>query len=625
MKPLESLPISTHLARTFRNLHQFRFGGPTETLSAIAIAASVVSVLPPMSGIGPLIADSIASAMESRGLPAPAIPGEIITGVIAGSLAAIAAGWIFWRISEPVRKSFTLPSTVMIESDEPPVRAFSTGGLLIGYTTDKGEPFFMPDWNLFRHLWIIGMSGMGKTVAGSLMMFQQIQRGGGLLFVDGKLDYDNIDTIYRYAAWCGRAHEVKIINPGDPKLSNTYSPVFNGDAFEVTSRIMALVPEDPGADYYRGEATDALMTIIGAIQATGKRFTIEDLVILLNNSLALEELETDLARRAPAHPALRKLRLWLDRFRVPMEKKDNPLAGKPDIEKIKKNLGGVSSKIAAFASGDFGEVLNTYAPEVRLDEEITGGGIVYVALPTMGKQEAAYPFAKMLVGDVKTVCSWLQKDPAKRPKIPFMCFLDEARSYISESWGVFFEQARSAGLFLMPAFQTLPQDSTEADTIDRVVGNTTSKMFFRLGTPETAEKAADHIGEVRRATRTMGESEGAGVSANTTRVSPGVMGAQNESAAINYREAEEHLVSAKALQGLDIGEAIFLYEGRHVMDLRIPAIEFSTEMKRRLGKTNVNRRRYDATANKLGLNLAKRVDGLLSVKKAIKKTAEVSQ
>lgn len=599
MKPLERLPLSTHVARTFANIQQFRFGGPTETLAAIGLAVGATAVLPPLANLTPLYA-----------------------ALVAGGLASLSSGWLAWRVMEPVRKSYTLPSTVMVESDRPPVEAFSTGGLLVGYTTDRGEPFFMPDWNLFRHLWIIGMSGMGKTVAGSMMMFQQIQRGGGLLFVDGKLDYDNIDAIYRYAAWAGRAHEVKIINPGDPSMSNTYSPVFNGDAFEITSRIMALVPEDPGADYYRGEATDALMTIVGAILETGKRFTIEDLVILLNNALALEELETDLARRAPSSPALRKLRLWLDRFRIPMEKKDNPLAGKPDIEKIKKNLGGVSSKIAAFATGDFGEVLNTYAPEVRLDEEIMNGGIVYVALPTMGKQEAAYPFAKMLVGDVKTVCSWLQKDPSKRPKIPFMCFLDEARSYISESWGVFFEQARSAGLFLMPAFQTLPQDSTEADTIDRVVGNTTSKMFFRIGTPETAEKVADHIGEVKRATRTMGESEGAGVSAQTTRVSPGVTGAQNESLAVAYRESEEYLIAPKALQGLDIGEAIFLYEGRHVMNLRIPEIQFSPEMKARLGKAKVNKRRYDAAANKLGLNLAKRVESLLSVKKTIKKTAE---
>lgn len=603
MKPLQKLPLAEHLKRAFENAHQYRLGGPTEMVAAVGIVAAVTASLPPLANLGTRYASFLAMAM-----------------------AGLGAAWIAWQMSATSRESFTLPSTAMLRSDDPPVPAFSSGGLMIGYTTDEGKPFFMPDWNLFRHLWIIGMSGMGKTVAGSMMMFQQIQRGGGLLFVDGKLDYDNIDNIYRYAAWCGRAHEVKVINPGDPSMSNTYSPVFNGDAFEITSRIMALVPEDPGADYYRGEATDALMTIIGAIIALGKRFTIEDLVILLNNALALEELENQLAAEAAkqggSSPALRKLRLWLDRFRIPLEKKDNPLAGKPDIEKIKKNLGGVSSKIAAFATGDFGEVLNTYAPEVRLDEEIINGGIVYVALPTMGKQEAAYPFAKMLVGDVKTVCSWLQKDPSKRPKTPFMCFLDEARSYVSESWGVFFEQARSAGMFLMPAFQTLPQDSEEADTIDRVVGNTTSKMFFRIGTPDTAEKISDHIGEIKSAVRTQAESEGSGQSMNTVQIAPGAMGAKNEGASMNYRESEEYLVPPKTLIGLDIGEAIFLYEGRHVMNLRIPALTLSDDMQRRLGRTVINRRRYDSAANKAGLNLAKRVESLLSVKKTVKKSRD---
>jgi hypothetical protein len=600
---LQYIPFSEKIRTTFRAAHDFQAGGTTETLAAIGISGAIAAFALPF---GPLVS----------------------TTALFGAMAAAGAGaaWLSWRMASPLRERFTLPTTCRLRSDPPPVKAFSTPGLLLGYTTDKGEPFYLPDWNLFRHLWIIGMSGMGKTVAGSLLMFQQIQRGGGLLFVDGKLDYDNINAIYQFAAWCGRAHEVKILNPGDPSLSNTYSPVFLGDAFEITSRIMALVPEDPGSDYYRGEATVAVITIVGAILAAGRRFTIEDLVILLNNSRALEQLEALLAtvaakdkegKNLSVQPALLNLRLWLDRFRVPQDPTGrNPLSGKVDIEKIKKNMGGVSSKIAAFSSGDFGRVFNTYTPEIRLDEEITNGGIVYVALPTMSKEEAAYPFAKMLVGDVKTVCAWLQKDPKIRPKVPFMCFLDEARSYITQAWGVFFEQARSAGLFLMPAFQTLPQSSEEADVVDRVVGNATSKLFFRIGTPTTAEAVAEHIGKVKVAQRSLSQTASQGQSANTVQVDPGAIAAANSGQAEGSREAEEYLVSPRALTGLDIGEAIMLYEGRHVMNLRIPRVEIDKTFTQRIGSAMINHRRPDLAGSKLGLHLVKNAANLLSSAKS---------
>lgn len=595
---MQRLTLNEKIVTAFNAVHDFRLGGASETLAMTVIASAVAATLPPWN-IGFSTTATFAALTAS----------------------AVAGGWVGWRMFSPIRERFTLPSTCKLRSDPSPSKAFSEPGLLVGYATDTGEPIYMPDWNLFRHMWIIGQSGVGKTVAGSLMMSQQIERGGGLLFVDGKLDYDNIDMIYRFAAACGRAHEVKIINPGDPSLSNTYSPVINGDAFETTSRIMALVPEDPGADYYRGEATDALMTIIGALLTLGKRFTIEDLVILLNNSRALEEVEGALATKDPGSPALRKLRLWLERFRVPVDPTGrNPLSGRVDIEKIKKNLGGVSSKIAAFSTGEFGQVLNTYTPEVRLEQEIPNGGIVYVALPTMGKQEAAYPFAKMLVGDIKTVCAELQRNPKKRPKVPFMCFLDEARSYISESWGVFFEQARSAGLFLLPAFQTLPQDSEQADVVDRVVGNTTSKLFFRIGTPETAEKAADHIGMVRKAQRSAGETASKGQSAVTVKIEPGVMGSDSAGQSEAQREAEDYLVSPKALMGLEIGEAILLYEGRNVINLRIPQIRLSDSLSRKLGPARINRRRTDFEGIRRGLNLAASSDRFITAPMVNKKT-----
>lgn len=101
-------------------------------------------------------------------------------------------------------------------------------GLLLGFTTDTGQPVRVPDEDFMRHGFILGQSGVGKTVLGKLMMFQQIQRGGGLTFIDGKMNADDIQTIYQYCVWAGREQDLLILNPGNPSLSNTYNPILRG-------------------------------------------------------------------------------------------------------------------------------------------------------------------------------------------------------------------------------------------------------------------------------------------------------------------------------------------------------------------------------------------------------------
>jgi hypothetical protein len=49
-------------------------------------------------------------------------------------------------------------------------------------------------------------------------MFQQIANGGGLIFIDGKLNIEELETLHAYCAWAGRSHDLLVINPGEPEL-----------------------------------------------------------------------------------------------------------------------------------------------------------------------------------------------------------------------------------------------------------------------------------------------------------------------------------------------------------------------------------------------------------------------
>ena len=198
--------------RLLKSVYEMKIGGPMETGALLALGTGALSLAPPI--------------VQYTGI----LPAAILSG-----LGATVIGRQFTRL---LNKDFLLNSRATVESSKPPISPGSDApGLLIGYTSDKGLPVMIPDPNLFRHMWIMGQSGMGKTVAGSQMMFQQIQRGGGVLFVDGKLDIDNIESLYQFAKWAGRGHEFWVINPGQAEFSNTYNPILYGDPDEVAARV----------------------------------------------------------------------------------------------------------------------------------------------------------------------------------------------------------------------------------------------------------------------------------------------------------------------------------------------------------------------------------------------------
>lgn len=552
----------------YRNAFDMGLGGPVDTASAVSIGAGATLTSPFFAGTMPAMVPFATS--------------------LAGSTL------LARRLLAPWRRHFHLKSSINVRSSPAPV--YGTSGLMVGYATDTGEPIIIDDDNLFRHVWIVGQSGVGKTVAGSLMMFQQIQRGGGVLFVDGKLDEDNILTIYQFAKWAGRAHDFFVLNPGNPSLSNTYNPMLEGDPDEIASRLLSLIPStesNAGADYYKQSANQALVTIISACQKTGLAYNFYDLAVLLNNSRALEELQATLVNRFPRSDEARNLRLFLDNYRHPSNDPKNPLRGQIDVKKMKDVLGGMVGRLFTFGTGTFGEVMNTYKPDLRLYEAIKGNKIVYAALPTMGKPDAAANFGKMLLGDFRTAVSWLQKNKADRPKIPYMCFFDEAGSYVNEAWARIFEQARSAGIFLCPAVQTESNfTAISEDFAEMVTGNTTTKLFFRIGSVPTSESAADLIGKHIDVRRSMTATDSASKSQDALRAAPGAMTGDSSGESYAEREEEVHRVTPEQLRSLDKGESVMLYEGKDVYNLRIPFVNLTPEMKKKIGPIRINKPRY---------------------------------
>jgi intracellular multiplication protein IcmO len=520
-------------------------------------------------------------------------------------LAAAGGAWAANRVATAGYRSVFSQSSVRINSDEVP-KVTSHEGITLGYTVDGGEPLVIPwdDW--MRHCLVVGQSGVGKTVFGEWVLFQQIINGGGLLWIDGKLDPDNLRKLDAMCAWAGRRADLLVINPGDPNLSNTYNPILFGDPDEVASRVLSLIPSsenNPGTDFYRQAANQGMVTLVGAIQKAGFAYNFTDLSILLQNQKALASLEM---MTPGASDESKALRLFLDQYKV-ADRNGNVSV---DLKRLKETFGGIGGRLHTFGSGNFGQITGTYSPDINLYEAMRSNKIIYVMLPTMGKKEAASNFGKMNLGDLRSAIAEVQSLPKKdRPWPPFLNFKDEFGSYVTQSADRPFEQGRSAHITMMPAFQTIANlDAISQELREMVLGNTWTKVFFKVGTDETAEKVVSLIGKERRVALSVSISDGKSVrhdaSGSTRKDASG-----SDSFGVSERTEETEKVSSDMLKKLGKGEAIVTYGGSKVYHIKIPALEFDKKFIEEIGPFCINKKR--ATYQK-GLDFFRNVDGLLS-------------
>ena len=550
-------------------------GGIADSLSMLAIGGAIMTGLPPFSA-------AVSSLPQNASI---IVQSAIMCAAFLGAYQMGHSGLKKYRLQ------FVLKSTAQVESSDMLDKPFKESGLLLGYTTDSGDPLYISDENLTRHMLITGQTGMGKSVFGKLLMFQQIQRGGGMLFIDGKLDQDNIQDIYEFACYCGRKQDFLVINPGNPTLSNTYNPILYGDADEVAARILSLIPStsiSAGSDHYKQSANQALVSFVAALKEAHLDYNFRDLALLTMNETSLESLVNHVKQAGPESDARKNLEIFLDQYAKDQHNDANTQNLHTDMKKLKEVLGGIGSRMHQFGTGNFGPVLNSYNPEVRIYDAIKEGKIVYAALPTMGKDVAAQNLGKMIISDLKTAISWLQLNKEDRPKIPFLAFMDEMSSYAVESLAVMFEQARSARVALVPAIQTdSGLSNISEDFKERILANTETKIYFKLSSDDTATNAESMVGLTRRIISSESAGQTQSSSAQSLQVGPQKNSSDGESNQIAEREQEEPYVSAGKFKGLGIGESIIL-RGQKVWNVLVPMIYLDDETKKSIGDLQIN-------------------------------------
>jgi type IV secretory pathway TraG/TraD family ATPase VirD4 len=474
-------------------------------------------------------------------------------------------------------------------------------GITIGYTTDKALKIAIPYDYLLKHAIILGSTGSGKTTLMRSLMLQNIANGGGAFFIDGKMDYADLQEFYNLLYSIGRHEDLYVISPGNPELSNTYNPVLNGDPQEIASRVISLLPQDARAEFYRNEGYKALETIIAAALKVADAVNMHDLAIMMSNEEALLKMEKDLNSKYPNDPVTMQFSLYLDGYR----EKDREGNYKINTARLKANISGTAAKPYVFGNGLFGEVTGSYDPDVNLLDCITNNKIVYVLLPTMNKPDAAKEFGKIFMSDFRTVVGWLQQDVKKRPKVPFMVIMDEAGGYANENWDTLFQQCRSARISLFFSAQsTANLKEVSPAFYTKITENTITSIFMKMKSKEGCQDVADLIGQQYSTVYSQTLTKGDNKSGSTKSISES---SQGESDNIGYSESQQltDIVLPKDIRALSTGEAIVFYDGRLIFHVKTPYLVSNKSKKFALNK----RAKYKDKV--VGLNMKKLLPALL--------------
>ncbi|RLI47770.1 MAG: hypothetical protein DRP09_22100, partial [Candidatus Thorarchaeota archaeon] len=360
--------------------------------------------------------------------------------------------------------------------------------LTLGYEEKTGKEIIWPDEKQPQHMIVVGTTGSGKSSFLFSLLWQQMLRGGGAVFVDGGR---NPKTLKNLVYMSERAHalsRLRIVDPRDPKAGHTYNPLTSGDADAIANKIMKVlnpIPAGSDAEYYKSKIYRAVVILVRALVSIGKPFNIRDVLCLLSlPEVSFKILEEQLARYELSD-ALISIRTLI------MEAKSTS-AFRDDLSNMIANLGSI-------ATGEIGETLSSPITQVNIYDAVKKSQILYFMLPRMSDSEKATRLGRLLLGDIQTTISLFYEEREFKPLVPFLIILDEFGSYASPEFAVVFEQARKANFSVIAAVQSFgnlsnPYAGLSREFRQQVLGNTSTRIFLTVSDTETAELAAGMVG-----------------------------------------------------------------------------------------------------------------------------------
>jgi hypothetical protein len=380
----------------------------------------------------------------------------------------------------------------------------------------KRQPVYLSEWDLDTHGHIMGHTGSGKTRSVlEPLMFQDMRAGKGVLFMDAKGSSENVEMMKALAAVTDRRDDVRIFALAYPEWSQTYNPVYlgaHGDPLAAAERVFSVFALEH--EYYRGQSKLFFYNLLRLLAATGKAFNLIDVRLCVADDEVLayvSERSDDRAAKYEIHKQLSQL-------------------GRKRLE----TFTGLYNALADYEH----PLLNSYSPEIVIENVMNERGIVYFNLPANRYPLLAPAVGKIVLQHVKAVGALRQIDRKRYDQTPFAVNIDELNRFAFPELVPALNMLRDAHVQFRLSHQSLGDlEQVSPVFAQQVKDNTRWKVCLFENDPDHLEKVSRAYG-----TRTTFKK--------TVRYSLGPLFTFLNTGEVSNREVEEFILHPNALKSL---------------------------------------------------------------------------
>ncbi len=348
-------------------------------------------------------------------------------------------------------------------------------GILLGHNTFRGvtHDVRIKPADRLRHTYIIGKSGVGKSVLLANMAIQDVLAGNGLCMIDPHGDLIE-DVLKRVPP--ERADDVIVFSPSDierPLSINLleFDPRYPEQKTFVINEMIGIFDKlydlkSTGGPIFEQYMRNAMLLIMSD-PASGS--TLMEIPKVLSDA-AFRNLKLTRC----ADPTV------VDFWRKEAEKAGGDAA-------LANVVPYITSKLTAFISNDMMRpIIGQQNSSFNLRDIMDSGKILLVNLPKgiVGEMNA-YLLGMIIVGKI-LMAALSRADMQQADRKDFFLYIDEFQNFTTDSIAQILSEARKYGLGLVVAHQYIGQLSKKGDTTikDAVFGNVGTLLSFKIGSED---------------------------------------------------------------------------------------------------------------------------------------------
>lgn len=361
----------------------------------------------------------------------------------------------------------------------PPPANIPTDGILLGHNIYRGEvkEIRMKREDRFRHFYVIGQTGTGKSSVLQVMIRQDLRNGDGLCVIDphGSLIEDVLPFIPRH-----RADDVIYFNPSDMERPLGIN-LLEGDTWEAKELV----------------ALDAMNIMIKLFDEETFGPRIQD--YFRNGCLTLMS--------DPAGGALTDIvRLFTDDdfAKVKRQHVTNPVVASFWDHQMAKTGAREKQEMIPYFAAKFGQfVTNTMMRNIigqtrsafDFSKVMQEGKILLMNLSKGSVGEINSKLLGLIIVQKIQMAALSREKVARKDRRDFFLYIDEFQNYVTESIESILSEARKYRLGLNIAHQYLAQINDEkkkgTNLKNAVFGNVGTMMCYKIGAQDAEEMAKE--------------------------------------------------------------------------------------------------------------------------------------